>query len=316
MTQINQEITDANNHYQQYGIDVGEIFSILWKGKWIIIVITFLFAISSVGLAIYLPNEYKATAVVKPIESEGKDSFGALSSQLGGLASLAGVGFNSSGASNSIVAMELLKSWGFAENFIAKYDLAVPLLAARGWDQSKNQLIIDDEKYNQNTKSWVRDAPKGKTVEPTSWELFEEYRSRLIVDQNNETGLVNISITHYSPYIAKQWTDLLIQEINQIMKNQALDEANKRIQYLESQIGQTSIAEIKTVFGELVQEQHKTKMLAQVSDEFVFKKISEVKIPEEKDKPSRALICIIGTLLGGLISLMIVLLQAVVRKYR
>ncbi|MCW8856785.1 MAG: LPS O-antigen length regulator, partial [Kangiella sp.] len=80
------------------------------------------------------------------------------------------------------------------------------------------------------------------------------------------------------------------------------------------QINKTSLAEIRTVFSELIQEQHKTKMLAQISDEYVFKTVSRAKAPEERDKPNRALICIIGTLLGGFLSVLLVLISGLFRK--
>ncbi|MEP7947325.1 Wzz/FepE/Etk N-terminal domain-containing protein, partial [Vibrio parahaemolyticus] len=41
-------------------IDLRELFKALWKGKWIIIATTFIFAIGSVLYALSLPNIYKA----------------------------------------------------------------------------------------------------------------------------------------------------------------------------------------------------------------------------------------------------------------
>ena len=50
-------------------------------------------------------------------------------------------------------------------------------------------------------------------------------------------------------------------------------------------------------------------MLAEVSDEYVFKTLSEAKVAEKKSKPKRALICVLGLLLGGMISVMFVLIR-------
>ncbi|GAA4364633.1 Wzz/FepE/Etk N-terminal domain-containing protein [Kangiella marina] len=297
-----QNTQENETTYREDEIDLRELFSILWKGKWIIVGVIFLFTIASVAYALYLPNEYKATAIVQPNESGSGGKLSQLAGQFGGLASLAGINIGGGESSDAIIAMEIMKSWGFAEKFIERHSLAVPLFAAKGWSQSSNELVIDGELYNTQTKNWVREPPKGKTIEPTSWELYKEFKESVSVSQDKETGLISISVTYYSPNIAKRWTDLLVQEINQYMKDRALKEANESIQYLEQQINQTSVAEIRTVFGELIQEQHKTKMLAQVSDEYIFKTISRAKVPEEKNKPNRLIICILGFLLGLILS--------------
>ena len=48
-------------------------------------------------------------------------------------------------------------------------------------------------------------------------------------------------------------------------------------------------------------------MLANVRDEYVFKTIDPAIVPENKSEPKRALICVLGTLLGGLLALIYVL---------
>ncbi|AKE52355.1 Wzz/FepE/Etk N-terminal domain-containing protein [Kangiella geojedonensis] len=310
----NQQLNQTQLPYHEDEIDLRELFSILWKGKWVIIGVTFIFAIASVGYALYLPNEYKATAVLQPNESGSGGKLASLAGQFGGLASMAGINLGAGESSDAVIAMEIMKSWGFAEEFINKHNIAVELFAAKGWDQSKKKLIIDDDLYNEATETWVREAPKGKTVEPSSWELFEEFKERLSISQDKDTGLVSVSVTHYSPEIAKEWVDMLTEDINKLMKDRALEEANQNIQYLEEQFKSTSYAELRAMFSELIQEQHKSKMLAQVSDEYVFKAVSVAKVPEEKDKPKRSIIVILGILLGSIFSTLIIMLKAFYQK--
>ena len=63
------------------------------------------------------------------------------------------------------------------------------------------------------------------------------------------------------------------------------------------------------MFFELIQSQTETVMLAEVRPEYVFKTIDPAVIPEEKSKPSRALICVLGTLLGGMLGVVVVLIR-------
>ena len=55
-------------------------------------------------------------------------------------------------------------------------------------------------------------------------------------------------------------------------------------------------------------------MLAQVRPEYVFKTIDPAVVPEKKSKPQRALICVLGTLLGGMFAVVIVLLRHYTRS--
>ena len=64
-------------------IDLRELFGVLWSGKIKIIAITAIFAVGSVFYALSVPNQYKATALLAPAQSDG----GGLSSALGQLGS-------------------------------------------------------------------------------------------------------------------------------------------------------------------------------------------------------------------------------------
>ena len=51
-------------------IDLKELFSVLWLGKIKIIVITAVFAVGSVFHALSIPNQYKATTLLAPANSD------------------------------------------------------------------------------------------------------------------------------------------------------------------------------------------------------------------------------------------------------
>ena len=167
----------------------------------------------------------------------------------------------------------------------------------------------DNSIYHIESNTWSLEREEHLNTEdgPTSWELYEEFRELLSVSKSKETGLINISIEYYSPGIASDWVNKIIQSINNFMRQQDIQEAQNNIKFLEQQISLTSIADMQSVFYQLIEEQTKTLMLAQASEEYVLKTVSEAKIPEEKSKPRRAIICVIGTLIGFIFSSFIVL---------
>ncbi|EOA9034144.1 Wzz/FepE/Etk N-terminal domain-containing protein [Vibrio harveyi] len=289
-------------------IDLRELFKALWKGKWIIIATTFIFAIGSVLYALSLPNIYKADALLAPAESSNGGGLSKMASQLGGLAALAGVNFGSGESSQTDLAVHVMKSRQFVESFINKHDLLVPLMAAKGWDLANNTLILDEELYNSATGVWLREPDGLRGATPTAQEAFEVFNKEVLsVSQDKEGGLYTISVKHFSPYIAQQWVSWLIEDINKVMRERTIAEASQNLAYLNTQLQKTAVADMQSTFYKLIEEQTKSLMLAEVQEEFVFKVVDPAVVPEQKNSPKRALICVLSTLFGVLLGIGIVL---------
>lgn len=296
-------------------IDLRELFKALWQGKWIIIAITFVFAVGSVLFALSQPNIYKADTLLAPAESSGSGGLAKMAGQLGGLATLAGVNLGSGESSQTELAAQVMISRQFIQHFIDKYDLLVPLIAGKEWDLSSNQLIINDELYDGQTQTWLREPQGLRGAKPTAQEAYQAFiKNVLTVSADKTSGLYTVSVSHYSPYIAQQWAAWLVEEINQVMRERTITETTQNLNYLQEQLQKTSIADMQATFYKLIEEQTKSLMLAEVQEEFVFKVIDPAVVPEVKDKPKRALICVLGTLLGGMLGVAIVLVRFAFRR--
>lgn len=282
-------------------IDLRDLWKVLWAEKWIIIGITLLFAVASLAYAIYLPNVYRSEVLLAPAEESSGGGLSSMAGSLGGLASLAGVSLGGSGVDKTTIAIEVLKSREFIDQFVRKHNLLVPLMAVKDWDSNLNHLVIDKNIYDEVKNKWVRTSKPPRASEPSSQEAYSEFMELFSVSKDKETGLVSLSVEHYSPNIAKAWVDLLTKEINAEMKLRDMSEAKKSIQYLSKQLDKTSISEMKMVFYELIEEQTKTVMFAEVREEYAFKTIDKAVVPELKVKPRRALIVVFGTVLGGML---------------
>ena len=294
-----------------YEIDLRELFGVLWAGSKKIVAITAVFAFISVIYALSLPNQFKASALLAPAQSDssGLSSLG----QFSGFASLAGVSLGGSDNSEEQIAQEIMKSWSFIENFIADNDLAVELVAAKGWNKASNELQIDEDIYDTENKQWLIENEFG-VLGPSSWQLFQAFSDRLEVSEE-KSGLVSVSFEYYSPQIAKNWLDMFVGAINAHMQQRQLLKVTNNINFLQTQIEKTSIAEMREVFYSIIEEQTKNKMLAEASPEYVFVAVSPSMVPEKKSQPQRALICILGTLFGGILSVVLVLLMHYSKKY-
>jgi uncharacterized protein involved in exopolysaccharide biosynthesis len=292
---------------QDDDIDLRELLSVIWDGKWIIIAVMVLFSIVGVYFAVTLPNIYRAEALIAPVEQES--SLGGIQGQLGGLASLAGISLGGGSSNNTKLALEILKSRHFASSFIQKHDALPDLVASKSWDSEQNSIVYDSEIFDKTKYKWIRHIESNRSPVPTIQEAFKFYRKSIFIGENDETGMITLSVEHISPYVAKQWVDWLIEDINYTMKLRDVEEAEKSTEFLTMQLEQTQIADIRDVLYRLVEEQAKTIMFANVRDEYVFKTIDPALVPEEKAKPKRALIVVLGSILGSILGLIIVIIK-------
>ncbi|WP_192022368.1 Wzz/FepE/Etk N-terminal domain-containing protein [Shewanella sp. WPAGA9] len=318
--QIPQNYTDANFDVNQQSInddeiDLRELFSVIWQGKWLIIAVTTVFAIGSVVFALSQPNTYKSEALLSPADTEQGGGLSALAGQFGGLASMAGINLSGgSGIDKTQMAIEVAKSRKFTTEFIQKHQILVDLMAVENWNMEMDTLVYDPEIFDFENQNWVREVKAPFKPKPSMQEAYKEFSQLLSINTDKETGMVKISIEHFSPSVAQQWVKWLVEDINLEMKQRDVAEAQRSTAFLENQIAQTNVADIRTILYQLIEEQTKTIMFAEVREEYVFKTIDPALVPEEKAGPKRALICVLGSMLGGMLAVMIVLIRHFVRK--
>jgi len=303
-------------HPQQHDdeIDLRQLFATLWAGKWLIIAVTFLFAAGGVAYALYKPNIYQASVLLAPASEESGIS--GISGQLGGLASLAGINLGGGGSNQTVIAKEVLRSRAFLADFIDRHNLAVPLMAVKGWNIEQSEWQYNREVYNPETGQWLPDED-GKSQQPTDWDLVKAFKeNHLSVSENKENGMVTFSVKSLSPTAAQQWAQWLVEDINEHMRRQDVAEAEARINYLENKLTDTNIAGMQQVFYQLIESETRTVMLANAQQEYVFKIIDPAVVPQEKSEPKRALIAILATLLGGMLGVFIVFIRALFKGTR
>ena len=71
----------------------------------------------------------------------------------------------------------------------------------------------------------------------------------------------------------------------------------------------TGLSEIKEVLAQLLQEETKKLTLIEANQYYVFDYIDPPAVMEIKSEPKRALICILSALLGGMLSVLLVLIR-------
>ena len=274
----------------QDSVSVADILAMLWGVRWIVAALTLLPSTLFTVYIFLVPDVYRAEVLVSPTADSTSSPLGALASQYGGILGLAGVNIGPNSGDKAVIGLEILESRQFLGRFIERHNVAVPLFAAKGWDADEERLLIDASVFDEATKTWTRSVRPPRSPEPSKQEAIEEFSEILDVRKDGETALVTISVEHVSPVLAQRWATLLVDDLNSDIREQDVTEAERAIEYLETQVQLTSIADVKTVFYELIEEQLKTVMLANVSDEYFLKTIDPAVVPEESIKPKRAIL--------------------------
>jgi len=293
----------SNKHSKDfdYEIDLRELFYALWQGKWIIVSMTAFVSIIGVIYSLLLPNIYESKALLVPVNQSSSIS-GALQGY-SGLAGLAGISLPSRGdGSNSAKAIQKIGSLSFFENNILKNISLSDLMAVKSWNPETNTLTYDEKIYKRNSNTWVQQIPSAQAS-------FGAFQSHLSLSEDKKSGFITLSINHQSPFVAKQWAELVVNEVNSFYREKDKAESEKAVNYLNQQFSMAGLSEIKLVLVQILQEETKKLTLIEANQFYVFDYIDPPAVMEKKSEPSRALICIISALLGGLLSIVTVLIK-------
>lgn len=290
-------------------INLQELFQSILDGKWIIGAVT---AIASVIVVIYslsLPNIYQSRALLSPADVD--DGISSSLSGVSSLANLAGVNLApQSGQGNHVKAIEKLNTLSFFEDNILPNIFLPELMAVQSWDLEKNKINFNNNIYDELTNLWTRDFAFPQKQIPSAQESFIVFQGEhLRISEDKKTGFVSIVIKHQSPYVAKKWTELIVDQLNTFFREKDRAEAESAINYLNQQIANTSYTEVKQLMAELQQQEIQKLTLIEASEFYVFEYIDPPAVMEKKSEPSRAMICIFGALLGGMLGVLIVLIR-------
>ena len=129
------------------------------------------------------------------------------------------------------------------------------------------------------------------------------------VSKSSDTGYITLSIKHQSPFIAKEWTELIVDEVNNFYRQKDKLESQKAISYLNQQISMTNLSETKQAIAELIQEETQKLSLVEDNDYYVFDYIDPPAVMELHSEPKRTLIFILFLFLGGFLGIGFVLIK-------
>lgn len=254
------------------GLDLFALWELLWKGRWWVIGISTAFVVIGVTYALLATEKFRAEVV---LTSAGQRSIPGALNQLGGLAALAGV---SIGSNNVAVPVAVLESRGLARQFIEEMKI-------------EDMLLGDDPPEDAD----VRDAIL----------VFE--RDVRGVYEDKRTGLVTLTIDWHDPVVAAQWANQLVAGLNERMRRQALDEAERNVTYLRREMASSDVVSQQQSIGRVLESEMQKLVLARGNEEFAFRIVDRATPPKQRYSPKRAVTVLLAAILGFISSVVFLL---------
>ena len=305
---------------QEDEIDLLALAQLLWKEKRLILAITTLATAIAVIVALVMTPVYQSSVLVSPVTT-GSDKSSALGS-LGGLAALAGISVGTTGSSVD-TAIATLNSRQFLMKFVNEKNLK-PILFDDRWDAQAKAWIDEGPGLFARIKQALMPTSNEREPqeslapgEPTSNQTCKLLIDEVItVEKAKDTGLVTLQVSWTDPNVAADWANELVARVNAELRKDAIQDAEKKISYLTEQVSNTNVAALQATLFRLIEEYMKNMTLAKTQPEYAFKIIDPAVAPDwnQRVKPKRGLIVILGMFVGGLFGVLVAFVREGIRQ--
>lgn len=239
--------------------------------------------------------KYRAkTTIVVAESAPGAAALGAIGSQLGGLASLAGLSLPGSSGLR-VEALTTLESRELLRRFISTESL-IPILFFEKWDAE--------------TETWSTDNGIAPSMEKAV-QFFQD--NVLSIKREPGSDVVELSVTWRDPELCERWANELVRQVNVGLKQRTITESARSIEFLEEEISKSSSTELQGAIYSLIEEQMGKIMLANVRTDFAFRVIDPATAPDADNRVSPRLTYFVagGACLWLLVSLIMVTILAI-----
>ena len=244
-------------------MDLFEIVRVLRVNLWTVIAVTLATVAIGVAYALLAPEKYRAQVVMT---SAGQRSVPSALNQLGGIAALAGV---SIGSNNLAVPVAVLKSNGLSREFIEEMKIEEDILSG-----------VDNEDTD------IRDAVF----------IFDSKIRQVYEDK--KSGIVTLTIEWTDPVVAANWANGFVARLNDRMRHQALEEAERNVEFLRREMAGTDLISQQQSIGRVLEAEMQKLTLARGNKEFSLKILDPATPPKLRYSPRRALIVMLSGIFG------------------
>ena len=270
----------------------------VWKGRWLVLGFVMGFALLATAYAFLATQWYTAEAVLMPAGTKSTQA-GGLTGQLDNIGVLAGLAAGALGSPRTAEPIGVLKSRDFARQFIEEQGLLHVLLADK-WDASKGR--------------WKESDPRRQPDLRDAIQYFDQQVLR--VNEDKKTGLITVSTQWKDAATAASWTNTIVDRLNDQMRSRVLTEGEANVAYLEKELAETNVVEMKLALSRILETELQKVMVARGDKQYAFRVVDHADVPKWRSSPKRKVILAVGILAGGLAGLLAVFVREYLARTR
>ena len=262
-----------NNSSKINEISIIDLWEVLFKDRFRIIFITFLFGICSIIYALTVTELWKPEVTIYPSEKD-KDGASSINSALSQF--ISPVAQDSKSAKHLAILL--------SRNFLIKF--------------------IQDEKIEKELfeKDWNLDKGIWKDDPPSKNELYRTMKNIIEIDKEEATGIIRVSITWHDKEFASSTANKLINKLNNHIRLSEVEDYRNQLKFIEEQIKNTNLNEVKLVLFNIVEKLTSNIMIAETKTQYAFKVIDYAYPPEYRFFPQRTNLVLLWTFIGFFLS--------------
>ena len=244
--------------------------------------------------------KYTSQALIKVDSVDDQSLLGGLN-QYSGIANIAGISLP--GANTDInYVVERLNAKDFFKTILEDDYLLPRIFSAESYDFETGEILFDKD-YDAIEKTWIRKESGLRKSKPNYVEAHKELMKDFSVQLDLETDFIQVSYSHVSPYFAKSFLEKVLNSFDEFERSNDIDQSKDALIYLENQIQNSKLTEIKDAASKLAEEQVKIQMLSNVKENYKISIIDEPFEPFRKSSPNRIGFVLIFSFLACLLYL-------------
>ncbi|MBL0325178.1 MAG: lipopolysaccharide biosynthesis protein [Cytophagaceae bacterium] len=325
-------------------IDFKALFSIVWKNKWWIILITSIFTVLGGIYAFTAREEFVSEGKLLPEISGGAGN------SLGSLANLVGIGGFELGLKNNTDAIrpdlypDILQATPFFMNLLKK-EITTKSAQKEVFEKFYHRLIEENEKFEDKFLKTPKGKPDGVVViNRLTEDRIKDLKDRISASIDKKTGVISISVKMPDPVVAADVAKFAIDYMTNYITNYRTEKIRKEVDFLSDKVAASkgkyyATQERKAQYTDMFQAptirlqtadvqrerlESEYKISANVYNE-LLKKLEEARlklhqetpvfqiaqapvVPNLKSEPQKAIIIIIFSIFGGIIGAFFILI--------
>ncbi len=299
-------MNETNNDYFNF-------LELLWAKKYLIVISGLSSALLFYLLSFSANIVFESKAILK-IRNSSETNTRDLSA-LGSISNFVGIDFATEDSKKSEFSLAILKSRDFFDMFYKDEAFLISMFATNGFNQDLTSTF-DSTVYDQNDQIWKKTFRNGKNF-PGFEESYEYFHSKIFkIDLDRKTNFFYLTVETPNPKLSKDTLDAIIKQLNNYVREKDLKESKSSVNYLDNYLLNNNSMEIKESVINLMENEIKTQMYANIQEEYLLEQIENPRIILEKSNPKRSIWVIFGFVFGLILSFLAIIYGKILKSHK